>query len=133
MSTYFFLSNNLKKLDSLLSHIYKFAIEQKLFCECNKQIYSYVYIFISSFFIFSCVKPMVMLLHRGLLHVTLCPRCNSEEETTQHCLRDCEFAKCFWKAIGFMDQTFFQEDTLYGWVRNGIDGPSSFLFLAAVW
>jgi hypothetical protein len=89
------------------------------------------------FFIWTALQNALptktMLSHRGLLQVTLCPRCNIEEETTLHCLRDCEFVKCFWKTIGFMDQTFFQEDNLYGWLRNGIDGPSCSLFLAATW
>ncbi|GAU22731.1 hypothetical protein TSUD_138560 [Trifolium subterraneum] len=74
-----------------------------------------------------------MLSHRGLLSVYACPMCNAAEETTMHCLRDCEFIKHLWKTIGYTDQTFFQGDNLYAWLRKGCDSPSMFMFLAAVW
>jgi hypothetical protein len=74
-----------------------------------------------------------MLSHRGMLQDIFCPRCNADEETTLHCLRDCEFVKCFWKSFGFTNHTFFQDDNLYSWLRHNIDGPSVFPFLAVVW
>jgi hypothetical protein len=74
-----------------------------------------------------------ILCHRGMLHDIFCPMCNTNEETTLQCLRDCAFVKCFWKSFGFTDQAFFQENNLYSWLRHSIDGPSIFPFLAAVW
>ncbi|PNX95640.1 hypothetical protein L195_g018833 [Trifolium pratense] len=74
-----------------------------------------------------------MLSHRGMLRDIFCPRCNTDEATTMHCLRDYEFVKCLWKSFGFTNQTFFQENNLYSWLRHSIDGPSIFAFLAADW
>jgi hypothetical protein len=80
----------------------------------------------------NALPTKAMLSHRGMPHSTLCSRCNLDDETTLYCLRDCEFVKSFWKSIGFVEQTFFQGNKLYEWLRNGINGPSVFLFLAAV-
>jgi hypothetical protein len=54
-----------------------------------------------------------MLSHRGMLQNASCPRCNIDDETILHCLRDCKFVKFLWKSIGFTNQTFFQEENLY--------------------
>ncbi|GAU45929.1 hypothetical protein TSUD_100060 [Trifolium subterraneum] len=43
----------------------------------------------------NALPTKTMFSHRGLFQINLCPRCNIEEETTLHCLRNCEFIKCF--------------------------------------
>ncbi|MCH81431.1 RNA-directed DNA polymerase (Reverse transcriptase), partial [Trifolium medium] len=75
----------------------------------------------------------VMLAHRGILQTNLCPRCSINEETTLHCLRDCDFVKSIWKAIGFSELVFFQGDDSYEWLWNGVKCSTMFLFMAAVW
>jgi hypothetical protein len=74
-----------------------------------------------------------MFSHIRMFQNISCPRCNMDEETIMHCLRDCEFVKCFLKSIGFTDHTFFQKENLYGWLRHGIDGSSVFSFKASIW
>jgi len=74
-----------------------------------------------------------MLSHRGVLQLNLCPRCNQEPETTLHCLRDCTFVNRFWRSIGFSGNSFFHIDELYEWLRTGVKGSFSYMFMATVW
>ncbi|CAJ2657171.1 unnamed protein product [Trifolium pratense] len=74
-----------------------------------------------------------MLSHRGMLQDNSCPRCNNNIETTIHCLRDCDVVKNVWKSVGYTNNMFYQGVDIYVWLRSGLDSPSTFLFMAAIW
>ncbi|GKV52575.1 hypothetical protein SLEP1_g59152 [Rubroshorea leprosula] len=83
-------------------------------------------------------------VHRYNCYLTsspACPRCNLELETPFHILRDCQFARSVWAALGIRDLEFFTWD-LTTWVQRATSSrrkfgdtqiPWTLVFLSALW
>lgn len=50
-----------------------------------------------------------LLLNRGMLNSSSCPRCSANEESIMHCLQDCTFPRQIWLSLGFDNINFFLE------------------------
>lgn len=78
--------------------------------------------------------PTCSLLHnRGMLQSAVCQRCITEEESFLHCVRDCNISKSMWYNLGFRTQEFFQLRDVVVFLRNGLSGPKTNMFLAGLW
>lgn len=73
-----------------------------------------------------------LLHHRGMLQPNVCQRCQIEEETFIHCVRDCHISKRMWQSLGFRHQEFFQEMDMSDFLRYGTSGQRVELFLAGL-
>ncbi|KAK7259440.1 hypothetical protein RIF29_25047 [Crotalaria pallida] len=71
---------------------------------------------------------------RGMSISSTCSRCNEDDETIWHCLRDCSEAKGIWISIGLWASStdFVTTMDLELWFRLG-DSFNSPLFFAALW
>ncbi|GLT50394.1 hypothetical protein SLA2020_238810 [Shorea laevis] len=78
---------------------------------------------------------------RHIASSSICPRCESFDETPIHLLRDCYYTKVIWGLLGFVSSEFFTL-TFFQWLKNFSMAPqrishsrvsSPELFLSAVW
>ena len=67
---------------------------------------------------------------RGLAASALCARCNLEEESILHCLRDCPVARSAWSHLPYSTNTNFFSSNVHDWVTTN---SSNVLFLSGVW
>lgn len=70
---------------------------------------------------------------RGIGVQSRCNRCHAGDETSLHCLRDCNPAARIWDILGFAKtQTFFQNDAK-NWIHEYATKGNAILFLATLW
>ncbi|KAK2442044.1 hypothetical protein QL285_013270 [Trifolium repens] len=66
-------------------------------------------------------------------HSATCIRCDIQDESFLHCIRDCEFSRSLWNHIGFNNVDFFSNLDVYDWLKLGATGSQALLFSAGVW
>jgi len=81
----------------------------------------------------NAVPTLSLLHHRSIAPSPICTRCGEEDETFLHCVRDCRFSKDIWQKIGFISNDFVTAATTYDWIKFGISGSRSSIFLADLW
>jgi len=79
--------------------------------------------------------PTLLLLnHRNIASSTTCSHCGGlDDETSLHCVRDCNFSRIIWQHVGFHDANFYSNTDVIDWLKGGSLGLHSFHFAATVW
>jgi len=81
------------------------------------------------------IPTQELLFHWNMIHNDICPRCNSDQETILHCLRDCRFTHSIWMKLGCNDLAFFSTNISCDWIKYALTAleVNSPLFLAGLW
>ncbi|KAK2378521.1 hypothetical protein QL285_066416 [Trifolium repens] len=79
------------------------------------------------------IPTLALLNNRNMAASNLCVRCQNNEETIIHCIRDCTFAKNLWINLGFSDISFFSNSDLVNWLKTNATGAAACSFLAGLW
>jgi len=81
----------------------------------------------------NAVPTLSLLHHRHITTSATCGRCNEEEETFMHCVRDCRVSCVIWQKFGFTSQDFFANNCAHDWIKSGSKGPRPAIFFASLW
>lgn len=63
----------------------------------------------------------------------ICQRCGLVEESFLRRVRDCPLATHMWRKLGFSNTYFFIVGTSQSWLKLGIVGEASHVFLTGIW
>ncbi|CAN1751119.1 Putative ribonuclease H protein At1g65750 [Linum perenne] len=69
---------------------------------------------------------------RHLTDLSSCPRCNVQEETVSHILRECSYATAVWNQLGLQEFCSTQEN-LCSWLSAGLVHQKSLIFGIGCW
>ena len=81
----------------------------------------------------NAVPTLSLLNRRNMANSAICNRCGDHEETLLHCVQDCQFSTTIWQKIGFTTPAFFSSSSVLDWLKEGVSGHRSTLFLAGLW
>jgi len=79
------------------------------------------------------VPTLSLMHHRNIVVSAICGRCNDQEESFLHCIRDCKFSKPVWQQFGLSDIQFFAINCAHEWIKGNAKGPRAYIFLACLW
>ncbi|XLU79028.1 hypothetical protein S245_002449 [Arachis hypogaea] len=70
---------------------------------------------------------------RHLTDSDRCLRCNSDLETMEHCLRDCEKSRCIWQMLDPLLIDSFEGTPLEFWIRKVMPGNEAIVGAGLWW